>query len=213
MSKKEILLIVIIVVLAVGFWYSRGLQHSFDNAVSAVEAYITEHQILGIGAFTGLAALSAMLSPFSSVPLVPFAVAIWGKALTLLFLLSGWLLGGALTYVIGRYAFYALLGHLIPFEKIEAYRKKIPPDSEFLIVVFFRVISPADLPGYVLGSVRYNFGKYMLATLIAETFLAVVTVFASQAFIAQNPVELILWVLGATALVISAIYLFRKETK
>lgn len=213
MSKKEILLIVIIVILAVGFWYSRGLQASFENAVDDIESYITQHQILGIGAFTGLAALSAMLSPFSSVPIVPFAVAIWGKALTFIFLLAGWLLGGVATYLIGRYALQALIGHLIPYEKIERYRTQLPDNAEFLIVLLFRLISPADLPGYVLGSIRYRFGKYMLATVIAETFLAVITVSASQSFIDRRPEHVALWMFSAALLVGTMIYLFRKKTK
>lgn len=213
MSRKEILLVVIIVILAVGFWYSRQLQAQFQNATAGIEVYISLHPITGIGAFVGLAILSTMISPFSSVPLVPFAVAVWGKVLTFILLLSGWMIGGVFVYLLGRYALGALLGNLIPFEKIEKYRKQIQADAEFLIVVLLRLISPADLPGYVLGSIRYNFGKYLLATLIAETFLGFVTVFASQSFIDRQPVHVAAWLISASIILGLGLYLYRKKTK
>lgn len=213
MSKKEILFVVVIIILAVGFWYSRELQYTFDSVVSTVELYITDHQVLGIGAFAGLAALSAMLSPFSSVPLVPFAVAVWGKTLTFLFLLSGWLLGGAATYAIGRYALYGLLGHLIPFDRIEKYRRELSKGSEFWLVFLFRLAMPAEIPGYVLGSLKYFFDKYMLATVMAELPVALVTVLASHSFVTRDPLSVGLWVLGAGLLMIVAFHYFRKKTR
>lgn len=213
MTKKEILLIVIIVFIAVGFWYSRELQNYFESAVGDIEGYINGHQILGIGAFIGLALLSTMLSPFSSVPVVPFAVAVWGKALTFVFLLSGWMVGGIFVYFIGRYALTALLGHLIPYEKIERYRKQLDTNAEFVIVVLLRLISPADIPGYVLGSIKYNFGKYILATLIAEILLGFVTVFASQSFIDRRPAHVAAWMLSSAIFLGILVYIFRKKIK
>ncbi|MDP3740859.1 MAG: VTT domain-containing protein [bacterium] len=214
MTKKNIVAMIALAVLAVGFWSFQSLQTAFGQAVSIVENYILDHQILGIAAFIGFGAIAIIITPFSSIPLVPFVVPIWGKWLTLLFVVAGWMLGSIVTYAIGRYALRGLLARFVAFEKIEKYQKDLPDKQEFLIVLLFRIISsPTDLAGYILGSIRYHFGKYLLITLIAETLLAFVTVFASQSFIDRRPVHVILWIAISALVVAVMVYIFRKKTK
>ncbi|MBI4050586.1 MAG: VTT domain-containing protein [Candidatus Doudnabacteria bacterium] len=211
--KKRVWIFVALVVIAFLFWSSLSLQEEFDRAVNVLGRYIGSHQLLGVSVFVGLAGLSAMLSPFSSIPLVPAAVVIWGKLGTFFLLLSGWVLGGMATYAIGKYAAYPIFKGIVPFHKIDDYRKKISAESEFLLVFLFRLMSPAEIPGYLLGLIRYDFIKYLLATFFAELPFAVITVYASEAFVEQNAIIFIGLLALLTFIIGSAFYLFRKRLK
>lgn len=195
------------------FWSSLYLQDLFYNSLEAFRIYIEENEFLGIAVFFLLAALSAMLSPFSSIPLIPVAIVSWGAPLSLILLLGGWLFGESITYFIGKYAGRSLLKFFIPFEKIEHYKKLVPEKSQFLLVLLFRLAVPAEIPGYVLGAVGYDFWKYLLATFLAELPFAIITIYSGKAFVTGDRIVFISLILLLISLISLAAYLFRKKVK
>ncbi len=201
----------ILALLVIVFWFSVTLQDIFYEAVFLTEAYVEEHPMLGIFVFMALAGVSAMLSPFSSVPLVPVAIMLWGSAWTIVFLISGWLGGHSITYTIGYYAGHPVIKKFVAPETIEQYSHKFSKKSEFLLVLLFRLASPAEMPGYVLGAVRYGFVKYFLATFIAEFPFAVIAVYASEALIDRKPLIVALTISGGIVFLAIAFYLFKKQ--
>lgn len=211
--KKEIVIILMILAIAVLFLSSAKLQLAFEQAITALSAYIASHHVLGISVFIGLGALSAMLSPFSSMPLVPAAVVIWGNTLTFLFLLIGWLLGGMAAYAIGRYVVYHLFKDWEYFKKIQSYRGQVSENSEFILVLLFRMIMPAEIPGYLLGIIKYSFPKYLLATFLAELPVAFLAVHASDALVDERPVKFFMLFFAGVVLLALTIYQFRKRLK
>ncbi|HEX6201615.1 MAG TPA: hypothetical protein VF100_01355, partial [Thermoanaerobaculia bacterium] len=137
---------------------SATLQHWLATEIERPAELLAAHPLLGGGLFVLLAALSAMLSLFSSVPLVPFAVAAWGEGATVVLLFAGWVLGGGASYLVG-----ATLHHRIERTKLYArvahYRERLRRHrAEFSVVLLFRLAMPAEIPGYVLGMLRYPFG-------------------------------------------------------
>jgi len=212
--RKMLVLVAIVVLFALVFWSSLSLQDWFLSAVDTVSYYIENNEILGGLAFIGLAALSAMLSPFSSAPLVPVAVVVWDNTITTILLLVGWVIGGACTYFVGRYAGNPIFKkYFAPKEKIQQYKKRITKKSAFALVLLFRLAMPAEIPGYVLGAIRYNFLKYMIATFLAELPFAILTVYASDALLER---DLVLFVvvgsIGLLILIISFYYFHKKLT-
>ena len=159
-----------------------------------------------------LSALSAMLSPFSSVPLVPSAIAVWGTGLTLVFLIGGWLLGGGVAYVIGKWFGYPVVTALISPKTVDRWIGEVESKLHFLLILLFRIATPSET-GYIFGIMRYNFGKYLLATLISELPYGLVIVYAGQAFLARET-ELFLF-LGVTSgvVILACYFLFRREFK
>lgn len=211
MLQKILITFLLILAAAFLFWSSISIQSIFYEAVISIEEYAAQNEILVVATFIVLAALSAMLSPFSSLPLVPAAIVIWGNLLTGIFLLIGWLIGEILTYIVGYYAGYPLVRQLSSFEKVKYFREKIPKKAEFWLILLFRFAMPAEIPGYVLGIARYNFGKYFLATFLAELPFAFITSYAGNALISDKPIIFI----GLVALVFSFItlmfYFFNKK--
>ena len=213
MYKRYAGIFLIIAVSALIFWYSLSLQQYFLAAVLLLENYIRERQFLGMLIFIGLAAISSMLSPFSSIPLVPVAAMLWGNIYASLLLVIGWLIGHIFTYAIGRYTGYPIAKRLIPFAKIEEYRGNFSPRSEFILVLLFRLSMPAEIPGYVLGIIRYNFSKYFLATLISEFPFGFLVVYGSEALIMRKTIIFFALVAGGIATMGAMFYLFTKKIK
>lgn len=210
-SYRKITSLLVFAILVFIFWYSAQMQAMFYDALFYIEAYFHNHQILGIFVFIGLAAISALLSPFSSVPLVPVAIIMWGGFLATMFLVSGWLIGHIFSYFIGYYAGHSMAKKLIPFDKINNYSQKLSPKSEFLLILLFRLSMPAEIPGYVLGIVRYNFLKYFIATLIAEFPFAVLTIYGGDAFIKKDVFVFVGIVVVGIAIISVMLYLFRQR--
>lgn len=213
MLKRTLITLILVLGAAFLFWSSYSLQNIFYETVGSVQEYAGQNNILLIVLFIVLAALSAMLSPFSSVPLVPIAIIIWGNLLTTTFLFVGWLIGGVLAYGAGYYAGYQFVSQLSSFEKVKYYRERISRKAEFFLIILFRIAMPAEIPGYVLGIARYNFWKYFLATFLAELPFAIVVSYASEALVAKKP-AIFVGLAVATFLVISVMfYLFTKKLK
>lgn len=213
MLRRILITFILVLGAALLFWSSRSLQGIFFETVASVQEYTYESTALMVALFITLAALSAMLSPFSSIPLAPVAIMVWGKSLTVVFLLSGWLIGGALAYVVGYSVGYPLVRQFSSFEKIRYYREKISEKTEFLLILLFRLSMPAEIPGYVLGIARYHFGKYLLATLIAEAPFAIIVAYASEALVANN-IKMFIALVAVVCIVVALLfYFFTKKLK
>ena len=210
-THRKIASAAVLVLLVILFWFSVTLQDIFYDVVSLAEMYVEAHQTLGILVFMTLAAVSAMLAPFSSLPLIPVAIILWGGAWTIAFLVAGWLVGHTITYAFGYYAGYPVVKKFIAFEKIEQLSRKFSKKSEFLLVLLFRLAMPAEMAGYVLGTARYDFSKYFLATFIAEIPLAIITVYASEALIKREPMILAIVVVTGFIFIGTIFYLFKKQ--
>lgn len=211
MLQKTLITFLLIIAAAFLFWSSISIQSIFYESVLSIEKYAAQNDILIIAIFIVLAALSAMLSPFSSLPLVPAAIMIWGNFLTGIFLLIGWLAGETLAYIIGYYAGYPLVRQLTSFERVRYYQEKISKKAEFWLILLFRFAMPAEIPGYALGIIRYHFGKYFLATFLAELPFAFISSYAGNALISNNPAIFIGIVAFAFLFMMVMFYFFSKK--
>ncbi len=210
MNKKHLYILFLVAVIAGLFWYFNSLQEIFYDFLFLIVGYIEERPLWGAAIFVGLAVVSAMFSPFSSAPLVPAAIIVWGTALTSVFLLAGWLIGYVVAYFIGYYAGYPIVKQFLPFEKIDYYRNRISKKSEFWLILLFRMAMPAEIPGYVLGIIRYNFWRYFFASLVTELPFVVIVVYASEAFMARDILLFFGLVFLAFIIMIIMFYAFHK---
>lgn len=212
-NRKNTAIIISLAFIGFLIWSSVQFQAFFAKIVPLFENLTREHAFLSIFVFIGLGALSTMISSFSSAPLVPIAVIVWGGTPTALFLLAGWLTGDILSYVIGYYAGNPILKRFVPLQKIDYYRRKIPPNAEFKLVFFFIMSMPSEVPNYTLGTLRYNFLKYFLTITLGELIFAFVTAYAGQALVQKNYILFA----GAIALLLLFFsyffYLFNKYLK
>ena len=208
---KTIMVSILVIVGAFLFWVSESIAQIFYRLLDIFELYADQEPLFTAAVFVFLAALSAVIAPPSSVPLVPFAVATWGETITLFLLLGGWLTGGAATYAVGRYAAHPLVKHLAMYETIDFYRKKLSARKQFQFVLLFRLAMPAEIPGYVLGILAYDFWKYLLATFVSELLTALVIVYASAALLFEERILFVLLIAAGVTIFSCFTYLFHKK--
>ena len=212
-TKKNIIFFVLIIGLVLVFWSSTLLQDYFQETSIFLQDYGTARPYLSIFIFIGLSILSAMFVSFSSIWLVPAAVVLWSNSLTVLFLLSSWLVGATFSYAIGRYGGYPIVQKLISAERVSSYEDIILKRFGFWIIFLFRLASPSEIPGYLLGIARYPFVKYFVVTFLAELPYAIYAVYAIDSIIEKKPttfaVAAIIWFFTVWLLA----YLYYKKIK
>jgi len=203
--RKIIILCTILIILIFLFWYYAPIAAFFYKLADFFKILAEKNGPLAMLIFFILSMLSAMFMPLSNVPLVPFASMIWGNKITFILLLTGWLIGDIVSYVIGWFAGYPLVEKLIFFKNIQKYRRHLNPESEFSIVLLVRLVMPAEIPGYLLGIFKYHFGKYMIATFLSELPVAIITVFISEAVL-QKKIALSISLMVALILIFAISY-------
>jgi len=202
--------VVVIVVVAGLIAASDALYARGEEVIAFAEAVISGHPVLGMLLFIVLAMISAMLAFFSSAILVPIGIYAWGTDVCLALLWVGWLLGGMVTFGIGRYLGRSAASVLIGKTRISDFEERLSRHAKFMHIVIFQAALPSEIPGYVLGTLRYNFPMYLAALAIVELPYAIGTVYLGVSFLERN--SLLFLALGLGGVLLSAIaYMLYKR--
>lgn len=168
-----------------------------------------ERPVLGVVLFIALAAVSAMLAFVSSAVVTPVAILVWGKAVSVLLLWTGWILGGAITYSIGRYLGRPVVKRLSRGPQLELYEQAAAGQHSFIFALLFQFALPSEVPGYLLGLARFPWRKYLLVLLIAELPYAIATIYLGDSFLRRRTMlmmALAAVVVGASAFAMKALH-------
>lgn len=200
--RRRLFLLAVVLLLTVVVASSDALHAMVLSLVEAAEGLIERHPGWGVLVFVLLAALSAMLAFFSSVPIVPVGVYAWGEATCFVLLWSGWLLGGALSYLLGRILGRRIAGLFVSAEQLASYEEVITEHVSFFFVMLFQVALPSDLLGYVLGMARYRLVTYLAALGLADIPFALGAVYLGSSFLNRQYVLFV--AIGLAGLALSA---------
>lgn len=212
-SRRNIGIFVALAFIGFLIWSSVAFQNFFSRVAPYFENITHQHAVLSVLVFIGLGILSTMISSFTSIPLVPVAVLVWGSALTALYLCIGWLLGDIFSYYIGYFAGNPFIKRFLPYEEIRYYLKRIPPNAEFKLILLFILSMPAEIPGYTIGALRYKFGKYIVATTINEIFYSALVAYGFTALVQKNNILFFAYLAFGIVLFGYMFYLFQKKIK
>lgn len=189
---------------------STQLHSLVESAIRSGSGVIKQHPVWGVAVFVALAGLSAMLAFFSSVVLVPVAVAQWGNLITGILLWIGWTLGGLTAYSIGRFLGTRVVGFLVSRAAVARYESRINVHAPFSVILLVQSALPSEIPGYLLGTARYPVLPYVLALSIAELPYAVGSVVLGSGFLhRQYLLMLVIGTLGLGLMAFAAIRLKR----
>lgn len=191
---------------------SADLHHSLLELLEASREVIVAYPVSGAVLFVLLAAISAMFAFVSIAVVIPLAVYVWGNALSLVLLWAGWILGGAIAYGIARYLGRPVVLWLTDrtLGRIERY---LGPKTPFHFVLLFQFGLPSEIPGYVLGLVKYPFGKFMAALAIAELPYTVATVYLGAGFVDARSGIVLAVGFALVGLSVGAFYLLRRHMR
>jgi uncharacterized membrane protein YdjX (TVP38/TMEM64 family) len=204
--QRHMLIIGAIIIGAGLFAASDTLHDKSDELVIWVEAAISEAPLLGMLVFVSLGMMSAMVAFFSSALLAPIAVYAWGKAGCFALLWLGWLLGGMASFCIGRFFGRSVAAMLIGEEKLSGWEDQVSERTRFVHVLLFQAAVPSEIPGYVLGILRYPFHLYLAALAITEVPYAIAVVYLGESFLDG---EAVIFVTLGIAVIVLAAFLLR----
>lgn len=206
-NRRNILLICGLAFLAFIFWYFKDIQVAYGGFVDIFSRLEEYNHFLAGAVFVIFSAISAMVSFFTSTPLIPAATHLWGREATILLLYGSWVLGGVFAYCIGYYA-QTLVRHLGVYKKTQEHMNHLDAHSGFALVLLFRLALPSEVGGYTLGILRYPFWRYLLVTAISELPFAVLAVYSSNALISREPLTFILEMIGGIIFIGTMLYFF-----
>ncbi|MBL0173549.1 MAG: TVP38/TMEM64 family protein [Gemmatimonadaceae bacterium] len=193
----------VLIVGLVALASSSGLHAAMIRVFAGFDRIIAQHPTAGATVFVLLAALSAMLAFFSSAVLVAPAVYAWGPVLTAFLLWLGWMLGGVAAYTLARLLGRPVVQRLASATLLAQLEQRLTQRTPFGVVLLIQLAFPSEIPGYLLGLVRYSPSVYLLALAIAELPYAVGTVLLGEGFV-ERRIGLLL-ALGAAALVAAVV--------
>lgn len=202
---KRLIVTATIIVLALAlFLVSKKISTAFYGAIFWIESVISAQPLLGSLIFFVLSALSAILAFASTVPLLPSAILVWGMPLTFFLLLGGWIAGTILTYWIGLRLARPTMTLFVAEEKLSRYEHIISKEAKFWVILLFCLAVPSEIPGFILGAMRYDFAKFISAVLIAETVYALGSILIAQnildkEIISTGAIIILLFILIAAA--------------
>lgn len=204
--------LVAIVLLLFALPYSATFKNVVAEAIAWAEAIMRAHPTAGAAVFFLFAAVSAMLAFTSSVVLVPSASLVWGKLITFLLLWGGWIAGAVAAFGIGKVA-RPLLVRLGYQNKLSKYQQFVSRRMRFWTTVLFCIAVPSEIPGYLLGGLRYPFLKFLGAMAIAESIYAFGIVVAGQNLVTAKPFPLLIVIAALIIIATSARLLLHKLKK
>ncbi len=177
-------LLLIAVVAAIAL--SDTLHTATLELVDQVAAAFHTHRLLGAVLFVVFGAISAMLAFVSAAVVVPVAVQSLGQPVTVILLWLGWMLGGLCAYGVGRYLGRPVVSALAGKGTLERFEHRLQANTPFAVILLLQLALPSELPGYLLGMLRYRLAKYLLALAIVELPYAAATTYLGASFLEGN---------------------------
>ena len=204
--RRHILIVGMLIIVAGLIVASDTLHDRTEAIIFWAEGLISQAPLLGMIVFVLLAMISAMAAFMSSALLVPVAVYAWGKAGCLALLWLGWFLGGIASFCIGRFFGRSVVSMIMGEEKIASWESQVSKRTRFIHILLFQAVVPSEIPGYVLGILRYRFLFYLAALGITELPYAVATVYLGESFLRGDSTVFIVVGIGVIVL---ATFLFQ----
>ena len=191
---------------------SETIHGALIRLLAEIEPVIANEPLWGATLFVAFAAISAMFAFVSIAAVVPVAVYSWGPFFCMVLLWIGWILGGIMAYTIGRYFGRPMVAWLSSnSDVLRKLENRVHRDTPFGMVFLFQLTLPSEIPGYVLGMVRYRPGLYLLSLGLAELPYTVATVLLGESFLRGNSWIVLSIGAGVVALSLITFYALRRK--
>jgi len=145
-----------------------------QNIDTTLFGYVENNYVLSSLVYVVLLIMSVVVAPFT-MPMFFISGGIFGPFIAAIYNIIGWSIGAVIAFLIARFFKKTFLKRFISFKKIAIYEKKIPQNSEFLGIIFLRMVLPVDVLSYALGVFsNISFARYTVATVIGITPFAII---------------------------------------
>jgi len=107
------------------------------------------------------------------------------------------------SFLVGRYLGRSVVAMLLGESRLSSWETQVGQHTKFIHILLFQAAVPSEIPGYVLGILRYRFAFYLAALAIAELPYALGTVFLGESFLKGE--SLVIVAIGAATILLSVI--------
>jgi uncharacterized membrane protein YdjX (TVP38/TMEM64 family) len=187
------------------------LQTLMQEFLITAQPALQRHPLVGALALIGVAAIGAMAAFVSVAVLVPLAVLIWGEVGTMLMVWMGWILGGITAYALAWHLGRRVLAWCGARTFVQRCESRVSPDTAFILVLLLQLALPSEIPGYLLGLVRYPVRRYLAALALAELPYAVATIYLGSSFLEQRSLAILGIGMAVALLSLLAAHWLRRE--
>jgi uncharacterized membrane protein YdjX (TVP38/TMEM64 family) len=202
-NRRRLLGFVFLCILVLVILKSDRLFLELENILQLTETLIQNNPVIGKIFFVVFSMLSAMLAFFTSALLVPVGVNAWGVTTCFFLLWIGWFLGGLCAYLIGYQVGPAAVKLLIGDNRYQRISKQVRDNVNLMHLIIMQAALPSEVPGYVLGTLRFRIDYYLIALGITELPYALASVALGHGFLQRDVAYIILFlVLGIIILIL-----------
>ena len=194
--QRRLVAIPVLVVVVALLLLSERVHDALIVVLGQAQGVAADHVWVAAALVVTFAAAGAMVAFVSSWVVVPFAVYTWGFTQALLLLWMGWLVGGIASYAIGRFLGRPAVSWLAAADVLERYERRVSHRSTFGLILLLQLGVPSEIPGYLLGLVRYPFAWYVLALGAAELVHGIPAVLLGAGLVERHS-----WLVAAIAAV------------
>lgn len=209
-NRRRLLGFVFLFILVLIILKSDRLFLELENILQLTETLIQNNPVIGKLLFVVFSMLSAMLAFFTSALLVPVGVNAWGVTTCFVLLWLGWFLGGLCAYLVGYQVGPAAIKLLIGDHRYRKISKQVRDNVRLTHLIIMQAALPSEVPGYVLGTLRFRIDYYLIALAITELPYALASVALGQGFVQRDIANLILILVIGTILFILLMNLARR---
>lgn len=151
----------VVVLFGGGLWLAQRYAQPVQQVLAA-------HPAAGVAVFVATSAFAVVLPLASNLPLVPLAVLAYGPVWTAVLLLAGWILGSALSFLLGRGARGWILAHFGAVQRHADIDRLVHPRHRMLSLISLRMTFPVDVLSYALGlfSERTTLRQVVMSTAV-----------------------------------------------
>lgn len=116
-----------------------------------IRSLIEGRGTVGLVGYVAINAITIVVAPLTSIPLIPLAVSLWGPVTTALATIIGWQMGAIVAFWIARKYGRKVVKHFVSLEKVDELESRIPKKGIFWTVAVLQMITPVDIASYALG--------------------------------------------------------------
>ena len=209
--RRGLVAIPVLVAVVALLVFSERVHEAVLRVLETAQTLAAGNPWLAAALVVTFAALGAMIAFVSSWIVLPLAVYTWGPVQALLLLWLGWLLGGVATYSVGRFIGRPAVGWLASPDVLAQYEERISHRSTFGLILLLQLGLPSEIPGYVLGVVRYPFGWYLAALSVAELLHGIPAVYLGAGLVERQAALVVAVVALMITLTLAAGYGLRRR--
>ncbi len=137
---------------------------------------------VGAALYIALMAISIVAAPVNTIFLLPAAAQSFGELRAAAYSITGWLIGSMIAFTIARRLNTNRLENTKIFQLMCKYENKLTKSKYFMLIIFLRIILPADILSYTLGFLkRLSYKEFFWTTLVGLCPFGIIFVYTSTA--------------------------------